>query len=279
MISVIIPFYCGNKFLKQIDNMISNNSRLLKNKTEIELVIVNDSPWCDVDTKQLRQEGYFLNIIENKENLGIHGSRIHGLQEAKGEYVMMLDQDDLIESSCLVQLYTHINDSDVIVSNGYKLHGKEKKKIYGNYKRQKKVKKLFYYLYLENRILSPGQCLIKKESIPEKWCNIAMKVNGADDMLLWIMMLRNGKKFSLHPECLYTHVFTGENVSGDDSKMAKSTYEMLDILSTEKILGLWQQHILKRKINNDINYINVGKDLYVDYRFIEWMRKILKRSR
>lgn len=279
MISVIIPFYCGNKFLKQIDNMISNNSKLLKNKTEIELVIVNDSPWCDVDTKQLRQDGYFLNIIENKENLGIHGSRIHGLQEAKGEYVMMLDQDDLIEDKCLVQLYTHINDSDVIVSNGYKLHGKEKKKIYGNYKSQKKVKKIFYYLYLENRILSPGQCLIKKESIPEKWCNIAMKVNGADDMLLWLMMLRNGKKFSLHPECLYTHVFTGENVSGDDSKMAESTYEMLNILSTEKILGVWQQHILKRKINNDINYINVGKDLYVDYRFIEWMRKILKRSR
>lgn len=278
-ISVIIPFYEGNKYLPQINSMISANAVSIHKKADVELVLVNDSPWREVQIDFVKSKQYKMKLVVNQSNLGIHGSRVQGLRNASGQYVLMLDQDDRISKDCLYRHLETIGQADVSVSNGYKYKDGKKTKIYGTLRQQEKVKNEFLYLYLENRIMSPGQCLIRKECIPKSWCDLIMHKNGADDMLLWVMMLEAKNNFKVLPYCLYMHVFTGKNVSADDLKMADSTYEMLNILHGNSLLSTKKQKILQRKIENDIYYVKTGKDRFWDYKLIEMVRKILHRSR
>lgn len=279
MISVIIPFYDGNKYLNKLDEMLSKNVESLNRKCEVEVVLVNDSPWIEVDIEKLKGEVYKLTLINNESNLGIHGSRVQGIKNASGEYILMLDQDDRISDSCLLEHYTNIGNADVSVSDGYRYSKEKTFPIYGSIHQHNKVKNIFYYVYLENRILSPGQCLIKKESIPADWYEVIIRKNGADDMLLWVMMLGRKANFTIQRKKLYTHVFTGENVSADNLKMADSTNEMLEIIKRKRFLSKRMAYLLKRKIQNDICYARTGKDKFLDYRIIELIRKLLSRTR
>ncbi|WP_201779819.1 hypothetical protein, partial [Liquorilactobacillus vini] len=80
----------------------------------------------------------------------------------------------------------------------------------------------FYFLY-GNQIVSPGQCLIKKSSIPHEWLESKLDINGADDWLLWVMMLVKGKKFVMNDDYLYTHNNLEHNTSDDENKMIQSS--------------------------------------------------------
>lgn len=279
LVSVIIPFYYGEKYLSRIKEMIINNVENMLSTDSIELILVNDSPNYIINEVEMQSEKYKLKVFVNDTNVGIHQSRINGIRVAEGEYILMLDQDDLISDKCISSQLAKIGNADVIVSNGYKKNQNIDEIIYQSDKQQQKVRKLFWYIYLENRILSPGQCMIKKESIPKIWTKICMKKNGADDMLLWLIMLHKKNIIKTNSECLYTHVSTGENVSNDDLKMADSTFEMLELLKQLNILTLFSRWILKRKIVNDVYYYHNGKDKYLDYKLIELIRRILARSR
>lgn len=279
LISIIVPFYKGNKYLNQIERMVKANAENLSAKDFLELIIVNDSPSVPFEEHKFSLIGYSLKVVKNEVNSGIHKARVNGIKAASGDYILMLDQDDLIRDNCIASHMKHIGNADVSVSDGYKRNGAINVPIYGSSSQHNKVKRLFWYLYLENRILSPGQCLIKRTAIPEDWCDMIMMENGADDMLLWVIMLDRKASFILNRDYLYVHVFTGENVSNDELKMSKSTYEMLDIMETKSCCSSFIRRILKRKIINDVYYLKHGKDKYIDYRCIEVLRKMLSRTR
>lgn len=279
IVSMVVPCYKGNKYLNQINNMAMRNAQNLPDGYTLELVLVNDSPWEIIDRSLFNEEGYSLKVIINKKNSGIHQSRINGIKAASGEYLLMLDQDDLIADDCFACHIKSIGNADLSVSDGYKRNGDGDRAIYGSLKQHKKIDKILWYLYMENRILSPGQCLIKKNSIPKEWSKYIMQENGADDMLLWIMMLSKKATFKPLYKKLYIHVTTGENVSDDDNKMAKSTFEMLDIIKKTGYCNFFLRTILERKIKNDVFYNEKGYDKYLDYRLIEFFRKIKGKSR
>ena len=91
------------------------------------------------------------------------------------------------------------------------------------------VKHIWFYARFDSRIISPGQCLIKKNAIPQKWTQHILKKNGADDYLLWLMMLSNGKRLAINRKELYIHVDTGENTSASHEVMMASVREMVHL--------------------------------------------------
>lgn len=272
-ITIIVPFYNGNKYIDNIINMVSNNVNKLEVDISVELLIVNDSPWIEVKMTS-KPNGYEVRILNFEDNVGIQGARVRGIKNARGTFIHMLDQDDTIEDEFLKKTYAKAKTSDVVVSDGWRRLPNGDKPIYLTSSRQEKVKKLFYYVYIENRILSPGHCLIRRNAIPDEWLRSMQKKNGADDLVLWILMLCKKARFSIVPEKLYNHIDTGENVSGDDMKMAESTLEACDILNSIKYVPGWIPFMLRRKTQNDIYYITHNKDKYIDYRIIELLRKL-----
>ncbi|NMM99119.1 glycosyltransferase family 2 protein [Bifidobacterium olomucense] len=232
-ISVIVPFYRGNKY---INGLLDNIGRNAKKATdaEIEVLLINDSPDYSLifDTKYVKD--FKLEVITNKQNLGIHGTRVEGLKHAKGEYVLFLDQDDELTDDAIFSQYNNIHDYDISVCNGLvEMENHKSKLLFKNKKQQNRIKDIKYYFYIGNMITSPGMALIKKESIPDEWIENNLISNGADDWLLWILMIMNHSKIKINPDTLYIHKYTGENLSNNTLKMLDSSEEALKIIENK----------------------------------------------
>ena len=62
------------------------------------MIFVNDCPEEDVfiDGSYQTDEPE-IRLVQHKCNMGIHASRVDGAREARGEWIVFLDQDDEIE--------------------------------------------------------------------------------------------------------------------------------------------------------------------------------------
>ena len=88
-----------------------------------------------------------------------------------------------------------------------------------------------------------GNTLLRKDAIPSAWKKYKMRINGADDELLFIGMLLEKKKFMTISNITFFHVITGENQSANLGKMICSSLEAYDILIRE-----YPQHTKQLKI-------------------------------
>jgi len=99
LLSVIIPNWNGRRFLEEcIDS--------LKGQTfqDFETILVdNGSTDSSADFAQERY-GEFLRILRNKENLGFAGGNNVGIRMARGEYIVLLNNDTAADPYWLEEL-------------------------------------------------------------------------------------------------------------------------------------------------------------------------------
>ena len=279
LVSIITPSYEGEKYMQDYMDCIIKNRDNLEKEDELEVIIVNDSPWKKLEIPPDFDACDFVRIITNSENKGIHASRVEGLEAAKGQYVMFLDQDDVIADNAVAVHISHIrklmnedgktyeNCGIVSVSNAVLEQSDNTSVLWYRTDYHKKcVDDLKTYVNVGIQIISPGQCLIKKDVIPVFWKENIMSVNGADDYFLWILLLFKAVCFRVIDEPLYIHRYTGENISADTKKTDESTYEFLEILgendavNKEIITGLLEMISFKAAFREagKIGKISVG---------------------
>ncbi|MBD5514070.1 MAG: glycosyltransferase family 2 protein [Lachnospiraceae bacterium] len=247
-ISVIIPLYNGKKYLPDIMSMLLRNLEEGKGSFKIELILINDFPDEKISYDDIEHVSD-LNVILliNQENKGIHYSRVRGLSHASGEYIHFFDQDDRISDHFFEsQVQCLRKRDDVIVANGIAEYASYSKLLYRYWLMQWTVKFAWFYLKFDCRIISPGQCLIKKSSIPDVWKNNILKQNGADDYFLWLIMLNQRKKIGINREILYTHKYTSANTSANKERMRGSVEEVLTII--EPMLGSSRVRTVRQRI-------------------------------
>ena len=230
-ISVITTLYNGGVYLPGLLEMFRRNTALLD--APAEYVLVNDSPWTPV---VIEAEGLNVRVLENPENYGIHRSRVEGIRAAKGEYIFILDQDDEIADDYLVSQLAAIGSAPAVVCNGIKELAGGDKKIYRDRCKMSLINRKWPYLLAANQIVSPGQCVLRKAAIPAAWLENPQKVNGSDDLFLWLLMLQGGAQFAKNPAVLYTHKQVGDNPSNSLEKMCLSDEELCRILSEKQLL-------------------------------------------
>ena len=246
ILSIIVPLYIGVKYVDRIINMCVKACNVAGITNNAEIIFINDYP---DEIVKIPCSNMKVSVIENGHNMGIHRSRLIGLDCASGEYIHFLDQDDIIYEDFYKSLLQNICNKDVIVSNGIIELSKENentKTIYQSKFHMSMVKNCLPYVLFDNRILSPGQCILKRNSIPDLWCKETLSKNGADDFFLWILMLYNKKSFAIVDEVLYVHKNTGNNSSFDGLAMLGSLSEVVDIL--DKNFETVYTKILKSKV-------------------------------
>lgn len=92
LVSVVMPNYNGHRFVEQaIDSVLTQTYK------KFELIIVDD---CSKDDslqliRQKAKSDNRIRIITLKKNAGVAKARNIGIAEAKGEYIALLDNDDL----------------------------------------------------------------------------------------------------------------------------------------------------------------------------------------
>ena len=89
-ISVIMPVYNAEKFIeKTLESILNQTYR------DFEIILINDystDKSMDIVHKMNNSK---IRILENEQNMGIAYSRNIGLDEASGEYIALMDDDDL----------------------------------------------------------------------------------------------------------------------------------------------------------------------------------------
>ncbi len=240
MFSVITTTYNGNGYLHQLFAMVEANTQALQNKypeLQVEYLLVNDSPWEPLASPETEGLHFRLRTITNPENYGIHKSRAIAIREAKGDLITILDQDDQLADDFLLSQYEALGDRDAVICNGIKEFDTGNKAIYRDRIKMSLINRKHFYLKAANQIVSPGQCLMRKSAVPEKWLENPLSVNGSDDLFLWLLMLDQGTRFAKNPKKLYTHKQVGSNLSNSLKKMCKSDLEMCRLMRQKGLMS------------------------------------------
>ncbi|MBD5489857.1 MAG: glycosyltransferase family 2 protein [Lachnospiraceae bacterium] len=229
-VSIIVPLYCGKQYIPRLIQMIEMCQMSLASSIKLELILSNDNPEEDIE-ESFSSEMISILVLNTKINRGIQGTRIRGLKAASGEYVVFLDQDDVLYPDYIRSQLLHIANADAVVCRC--IH--EGRQFYNTDMRFEEAVTKEHMITKGNPIISAGQVLLRRESIPEFWMNHVMKVNGADDYLLWLCMIAQNAVFTLNQDLLFEHTVNGKNLSLDYKRMILSLEEMYDILSENKV--------------------------------------------
>lgn len=249
LISVIIPFYRGNRYMDELlQNLWQVNTAIRHAcNARLEVIIVNDSP--EETVIYTAPEGLDVTVLQNPKNMGIHASRIHGIQHANGTWIQMLDQDDLLIPDAYPTQLQAAGNADVVVGNCYYYYGETKKPLYANVAVMTYLITETRFLTIRNLIASPGHCLIRRSAISPYWLENPMHVNGSDDYYLWMLLFQDQARFVCNPNHIYIHRNSTEgNLSFDLKKMHISNEEMCALIGNMPDYPANKLNTLKRSI-------------------------------
>ena len=273
-ISIIIPFFRGNKYINTLLECIYKNKKNILQT--LEVILVNDSPNVDIQIKPKFIEKLDIVMIKHENNKGIHAARVTGLSRARGEYIIFLDQDDLLMDNAICSQIESIGNEYMVCANAYiEQSNGVYKKLYKNNIQHKMVNDLIFYLYLGNRIVSPGQVMLKKDLIPKEWKHNLLINNCSDDLYLWILLLNCGCKFALNNQCIYTHRYTGVNCSGNIENVYKSASEMIGYIEHNETLNSLYISLYKRRLNFEKAHWRICYLWNIDIILFKIMHKII----
>lgn len=134
LISVVIPVYNNEKFLRKcIDSIINQTYR------NIEVILVNDGSIDNSLQICMEYSDKYKNIkVFNQKNLGPSSARNNGITHAKGKYTVLIDSDDYVDLNMIEQLLKNNQKSTLVgigrksIENGKIFEHKYKKQEFGN---------------------------------------------------------------------------------------------------------------------------------------------------
>ena len=121
MISIVIPIYNSEKYLKEcLDSVIAQTYK------DLEIICVDDmsTDGSGEIIKEYAQNDKRIVIIQG-EHKGVMAARKMGVNKANGEYIGFVDSDDWIEPDmyeCMLERNQNVNSD--IISCGCKIEGK-----------------------------------------------------------------------------------------------------------------------------------------------------------
>jgi len=98
LVSVCIPTYQGAAFLRQaIDSVLGQSLQ------DFELLVIDDASTDGTDALLRQYSDPRLRYLRNPRNLGPEGNWNRCLDEAQGDYIKLLPQDDVLAPDCLAR--------------------------------------------------------------------------------------------------------------------------------------------------------------------------------
>lgn len=228
-VSIVVPLYQGKQYILKLLEMIEECQKKANQLAKIELILSNDEPNEKIGT--FFSGTIDIHVLNTDQNRGIQGARIRGLEAGTGEYVVFLDQDDILYPDYICNQIEEMKEADAVVCRC--IH--EGRQFYNESMIFENVIHKEYMLTKGNPIISTGQVMLRRAAIPEVWLNCVMKSNCADDYLLWLCMIAKNAKIVLNQRILFEHTVNGKNLSLDVRRMKLSLDEMYEILAKNKV--------------------------------------------
>ena len=256
IVSIIVPVYNTAEYVEECIQSILSQS--YKN---IELILVNDGS-TDGSGEICKKYENLPNVqyIE-KENSGVVEARKRGIEEARGEWIMFVDSDDLLLEDGVRQLVLLSSGIDVDIVIGMHRENDSLLKTPGYFEWDEYI----YGLYDTSIPGSPWAKLFKRELIIN--CSMAFeyKIQRGEDVLMNLAIANvNRKKVPICKETIYyyrmcessiTHTF---NFTFDYCENICSIAESLvrESISPDKMLvgGISRGMYFYRKVLAENNF-------------------------
>lgn len=217
LVSIIIPTYKHQDFvLATLDSVFAQTF------TDYEVIVINDgSPDDTVEVLRPLVKAGRIRYIEQK-NQGQSAARNRGLSEAKGEYIALLDDDDLWPPEKLEWQVKALREASeaVMVYGGVSSVGsdfdlaEEGQVLKGMYPDKESSQSCAYTEFMvSNPTRSPGQTLIRAATL-KQINGFDESIWGADDYDLYIRLSKKGDFIYVNHLALYYREHA-ENASKD----------------------------------------------------------------
>lgn len=218
-VSVIMPVYNAERFLRQ-----AIDSVLMQSYADFELILVDDCSkdgsydiLCEYENKDKR-----VRVFKNKKNQGVSFTRNFAVSKANGEYIALIDSDDMWASDKLskqFELIEKYHDIDLCyTASAFVDTDGVRSDFVFNVPLQVDYKTL-----LKQNVASCSSVVIKK-----KWLVKYPMAhdNMHEDFAVWLSVLKDGGKARGINEPLLIYRVDSNSKSGNKFKSMGMTYRV-----------------------------------------------------
>lgn len=248
-VSVTVPVYNTSRYLKKC-----LNSLMTQTLDSIEFIIVDDGSTDDSLSlcKECTDGDSRFNII-HKSNGGLASARQVGLDEAKGEYVIVCDSDDWVEAEMYKTLYDKASETkaDIVICGFYSEYGDKTQKC--NYKIYKECNGIVdNYDLIERGAGWSWVKLVRRSLFVDNGISYEPGINLSEDsLILYKLMMSNPKVVQIQkPLYHYRHEYGRYSYTNSLSMthilQLKYTYQWLKANYTDR---KWENIIKKRALD------------------------------
>lgn len=224
LISIIMAAYNAENTIEQaIDSVLNQTYQ------NFELLIVND---CSTDRtaeiiNSYAERDQRVRLITNPKNSGVSYTRYHGLEEAKGKWVAILDSDDAwVPNKLEKQIVFQQEKNADIIYTGSAFIDVDGKPI--DYYLHAPIE-ITYRQLLKQNLISNSSSLVRKELYEEYY---AAGDNMHEDFAIWLQILKMGYKACGVDEPLLIYRIAKSSKSGNKIKAALMNW------NTYRFMGL-----------------------------------------
>ena len=203
LVSIIMAAYNAEKTIEQaIDSVLSQTY------TNFELLVVND---CSKDrtaelVKGIAATDGRVRLISNVKNSGVSYTRKHGLEEANGSWIAILDSDDAWAPEKLekqIELQNRTNADLLFTGSAFMDADGHPIDWYLHAPAE-----VTYRQLLKQNVLSNSSALVRKELYARHY---AVGDGMHEDFAIWLSILKEGKKAYGVDEPLLIYRYVGLN--------------------------------------------------------------------
>jgi glycosyltransferase involved in cell wall biosynthesis len=252
LVSVVIPFYKGEKYLeKTIDSILQQSYK------NFELLIINDGSPGTLNNffDKVTQKDKRI-IVLHKDNGGVACARQFGIENSTGDFIAFCDQDDLWLPEKLSKQMLLFNNSNVglVYCGAIEDHISEGRQVelpfFDTYRGN-----IYTALINKNEIVSCTAVARKSLLLEVEAFDKDIDLMGVDDWLAWLKMSLVCE-VDFVEEYLAIHVFHENNYSSNEAKMYKA--ELV-------CLGKIRPFVERYSKSEEIDYQQVEKNIHLRY--------------
>ena len=216
LVSIIMAAYNAEKTIEQ-----AINSVLSQTYTNFELLVVND---CSKDrtvelVKSFAATDQRVRLISNVKNSGVSYTRKHGLEEANGSWIAILDSDDAWAPDKLekqIELQKKMNADLLFTGSAFMDSDGQPIDWY-----LQAPTEVTYRQLLKQNVLSNSSALVRKELYAKYY---AVGDGMHEDFAIWLSILKEGRKAYGVDEPLLIYRIAKSSKSGNKVKAAKMNW-------------------------------------------------------
>lgn len=261
MISVIMPVYNGEKYLREAIDSILNQSY-----SNFELIILNDASIDKTEKIILSYSDSRIIYVKNERNLQLVETLNKGIELARGRYIARMDQDDISVSERFEkQIEFMIEHPDIDVCGSYveTIGAKQQKWIYPRTSEYIEAAMLFHSPLVHPSVMIK-KTFFDNQKYDDKYCK-------AEDYYLWVKNIKK-HKFANIPEFLLfyrLHEQQMGKVYGEDQ---------LGLSDTIRLNLLHEFGIYPSSVEFEIHK-KISRYKFVDiYAAEEWLFKLYQQN-